>query len=245
MKRLKLSLLALIFYVSLTGQNPAFLNYQLLVTDSTGAIMRSKEPAFRFSILIDSTSGSVIYTEEHLVRTDVEGMASFTIGYGSEQPGIFESIDWRAADYFMKIEIAAAPGTNYKLLAIFQLLKVPYVTERELKDKSGSQIIEDEIFIIRKYIGKYVDFRHTGPVTYGGPNIIWIKSTMDKVYGKISAYGKRCDFATGDNLYIKRTYMAPGGVTGFWMYQVENDKGIYYTATDFQYDRKVLLETWF
>jgi hypothetical protein len=90
-----------------------------------------------------------------------------------------------------------------------------------------------------------VDYRQTGPDTYNGPNIIWVKTSMDEIFGKISAYGKKCKFLVGDKLYIKRTFLSPGGVSGYWVYRIENDSSVYYRVTDFQHDRKVFVETWF
>jgi len=90
-----------------------------------------------------------------------------------------------------------------------------------------------------------MDYRHTGPESFAGPNIIWIKTSMDNTFGKISAYGKKCDFSPGDRLYIRRIYYTPGGVFGYWEYQIENDSSIYYKVSEFQHDNEVSITTWF
>jgi hypothetical protein len=100
---------------------------------------------------------------------------------------------------------------------------------------------EDEMFVTRKYIGNFVDYRHTRPVNLGDPNLIWIKTTMDSTYGKISAYGKKCKFAAGDKIYLRRTYTSPG-VFGYWEYQIENDSSVHYRTSKFQYDNKVFVQ---
>lgn len=110
-------------------------------------------------------------------------------------------------------------------------------------EKSGI-LPEDEIFVTRKYIGNFVDYRHTVPETFGDPHLIWIKTTMDSTYGKISAYGKKCKFSPGDRIYLRRTYSTPG-VFGYWEYQIENDSSVYYRASEFQYDNKVLVQNWY
>jgi hypothetical protein len=110
-------------------------------------------------------------------------------------------------------------------------------------EKSGI-LPEDEIFVTRKYIGNFIDYRHTVPETFGGPHLIWIKTTMDSTYGKISAYGKKCKFSPGDRIYLRRTYSTPG-VFGYWEYQIENDSSVYYRASEFQYDNKVLVQNWY
>jgi hypothetical protein len=90
-----------------------------------------------------------------------------------------------------------------------------------------------------------MDYRHTGPENYDGPNIIWVKTSMEDVYGKISAYGKKCEFSEGDRLYLRRTFYSPGIVSGYWVYTLENDSSVSYRATDLQHDREVFIKTWF
>jgi hypothetical protein len=104
---------------------------------------------------------------------------------------------------------------------------------------------DGDLMITRKYVGEYVDHRQTGPENYDGPNLIWVKTTMEDVYGKISAYGRRCDFVAGVRLYLRRAYYSPGIVSGYWVYYIENDAGVSYRATDIQHDRAVYIMTWF
>jgi len=111
--------------------------------------------------------------------------------------------------------------------------------------KASSGIEEDELIITRKYVGVFMDYRHTGPENYDGPNIIWVKTSMEDVYGKISAYGKKCEFSQGDRLYLRRTFYSPGIVSGYWVYTLENDSSVSYRATDLQHDREVFIKTWF
>jgi hypothetical protein len=104
---------------------------------------------------------------------------------------------------------------------------------------------EEGLIITRKYAGEYLEHRQTGPENYDGPNLLWIKTTMEDEYGKISAYGRRCDFVPGERLYLRRTFYSPGIVSGYWVYYIENDAGISYRATDIQHDRAVYIMTWF
>lgn len=98
---------------------------------------------------------------------------------------------------------------------------------------------EDELFITRKFIGIYMDYRHTGSENFSGTNLIWIKTSMENNYGKISAYGKKCDFSVGDRLYLRRSFYSPGLVSAYWVYYIENDSTISYRVTEFQNDRKI------
>jgi hypothetical protein len=111
--------------------------------------------------------------------------------------------------------------------------------------KNASAIPEDDLIITRKYAGDFIEYRHTGPENYEGPNIIWIKTTMEDQYGKISAYGRKCDFTPGDRLYLRRKFYSPGIVSGYWVYLIENDTSVSYRATDIQHDREILIKSWF
>jgi hypothetical protein len=104
---------------------------------------------------------------------------------------------------------------------------------------------EDQLVVTRKYMGDFIEYRHTGAETMSGPNIIWIKTSLDSTYGKISAYGKKCDFSPGERLYIRRILYSPGGVSGYWEYRIENDSSLFYKVTEFQHDRKVSAQTLF
>lgn len=100
--------------------------------------------------------------------------------------------------------------------------------------------------LTRKYVGNFVEYRQHVPVKLGEPYLIWIKTTMDSTYGKISAYSDRCDFRKGDRLFIKRTLLSPGTISSYWIYQIESDdNSIFYRLSDFQHDRKNLINSWF
>lgn len=110
--------------------------------------------------------------------------------------------------------------------------------------KTATEPEEDKLFVTRMYIGDYQDFRHTAPARFGDPHLIWIKTSRDSTFGKISAYSRECGFREGDRLYLRRKYVTPG-VYGYWMYQIENDSSVFYRVSEFQNDRKVLVQSWY
>mgnify|MGYP001765750394 CR=1 FL=1 len=129
-----------------------------------------------------------------------------------------------------------------KLVFLIVFVSVPSCS---VINEAVSHFDEDELIITRKFVGIYMSYRHTGPDNYEGPNLIWIKTTMESTYGKISAYGKTCDFSLGERLYLRRAYFNPAFASGYWVYFIENDSGLSYKATDFQHDRKYYLRTRF
>ena len=109
-----------------------------------------------------------------------------------------------------------------------------------------SDVQEDSLILTRKYVGNFIEYRQHIPEKFGEPYLIWIKTTMDSTYGKISAYSERCDFKQGDRLYIKRIQLSPGPVSTYWEYQIESDdNSISYKLSEFQHDRKNLIRNWF
>jgi hypothetical protein len=110
--------------------------------------------------------------------------------------------------------------------------------------KSSSDLQEDELYITRKYIGDFMGYDYKGSRSFGGPHIIWIKTTLDTTYGKISVYSKKCDFSVGDKLYLRRSYSA-SGVFGYWYYQIENNSSVHYKVSEFTDEDKVLQQSWF
>lgn len=245
MKRLLLILILSVFYLMAIGQVLDSFGYQAIVHNTAGEKVLSQSVSVRFSILQKNITGEVIYSEKHRVTTSLSGLISLSVGNGTEKVGDIKSIDWNSGSYFLKVEIDPSGGNNFTDMGTTQLLIVADTLSQESSKEASPLVEEDELFIIRKYVGRFVDYRHTGPDTYNGPNLIWIKTSMENNYGKISAYGKNCKFSVGDNLYVKRLLYNPGGVSGRWIYQIENDSSVYYRLTDFQHDRKVLIETWF
>jgi len=245
MKGLFLFFIAFVFSLHVNGQKPESFYYQALVRNETGQLVVSKPVSFRISILAGSAAGVVVYIETQTATTNREGLVTLAIGNGADKTGNFSKIDWNGDKYFLKIETDAAGGTAYTEMSTTQLLNIPFESQKKSTKRASEIVIEDEFLVTRKYIGEFLDYRHTGPETSDGPNIIWIKTTMDKTFGKLSAYGKNCDFTIGDNLYLRRIFYSPGDVSGYWIYQIENDSSVYYRLSEFQYDKKVYVETLF
>jgi hypothetical protein len=245
MKGLLIFFIAFVFCLAGSGQNPESFNYEALVRDEAGKLVVSKQVSFRLSVLVGNPSGVVVYSETQSAVTNKDGLISLNIGTGADKTGNIAAIDWNADIYFLKVEADPAGGTAYSYMSTTQLLNIPFEVEKKSSKRSSEEVIEDQFVVTRKYAGEYIDYRHTGPGTSEGPNIIWIKTSLDKSLGKLSAYGKTCQFTPGDKLYIRRIFYSPGDVTGYWVYQIENNSSVFYRLSEFQYDKKVYVETLF
>jgi hypothetical protein len=113
-----------------------------------------------------------------------------------------------------------------------------------LSNTSSTFLGENELLVTRKYMGNFLEYRQTGFEEFAGPSIIWIKTSMDSTYGKIAAYGKKCNFNAGDRLYLRRIYVTPG-IMGYWTYQIENDSSLFYEVMRYQSDKDIMTEELF
>jgi len=150
MKRLILILSVCIVAVSVFAQTPQTFKYQAVVRDNTGNILANQNVSFNISILQDSTTGFVVYVEDHDAISNQMGLVSLEIGNGTVVSGIFSEIDWSDDIYFLQIKMDETGGTNYQLMGTSQLLSVPYALEAAhassltLTDGNGR---EYEVFI--------------------------------------------------------------------------------------------------
>jgi hypothetical protein len=129
---------------------------------------------------------------------------------------------------------------RYSLLLFFSIL----IISCSRFTKSSSSINEDELYITRRYIGDFMDYKISSPVSFGDPSVVWIKTTRDSVYSTISVYSKKCEFSAGDKLFLRRMF-AIGSGFGYWFYQIENDSAIYYPVKEFTDEDKILVQRWF
>ena len=127
-KKSKLWLVPLFIFTSLAlkAQSPQKINFQSIVRNTSGVIVSNKSVRFKVTILTNSTTGSPVYSETHLNKTDAIGLVSLEIGTGTLLSGVFSSIDWGNAAHFIKLEADFTGGTTYELLGIQELMSVPY-----------------------------------------------------------------------------------------------------------------------
>jgi hypothetical protein len=245
MQRVVFILITIIFCLEGYGQKPESFLYQVVVNNDKGEVMASKQVDLRLTIISGIPSGPLVYSESQTVTTDKDGIVTLDVGTGSNRISSVSAINWNSGTYFIKVEADLEGTHKYRELYTTQLLTVAGEGPKKSSRRSGETVIEEQFLMTRKYVGEFLDFRHTGSDHTNGPNIVWIKTSLDKTYGKFSVYSKKCDFKKGDKLYLRRIYYSPGDVTGYWVYQIENNASVFYRLTDLQYDKKVYVETLF
>jgi len=131
MKKITLTLVAVLSAILLLAQSPQAFKYQTVVRDNTGEILVDQAVRFRNSIRKDSINGDWVYIETHLDTTNQFGLVTLEIGNGTATSGVFEDIDWGDGLYFLRIRMDATGGTNFLTMGTTQLMSVPYAIYSE------------------------------------------------------------------------------------------------------------------
>ncbi|GAB4300698.1 MAG: hypothetical protein Kow0068_23870 [Marinilabiliales bacterium] len=135
--------LAIILIVSVSfAQTPNAFKYQTVVRDGSGQVLSNQLTGFRISILQTSSTGTVVYSEEHSVTTNQFGLVNLEIGNGSVLSGNFSNIDWQNDIYFVKTEVDINDGNGYQDMGTSQLLSVPYA----MNAKTAENVFSGDYF---------------------------------------------------------------------------------------------------
>ena len=142
MKRFLLPLSLLLFNVILTSaQAPKGINYQGVARDNEGKALASKAIAVRISILKNSATGEVEYSETHKPQTNQFGLFTLVIGQGTKITGDFAFVSWAVGNKWLQIEIDPNGGNSFTLAGTQQLMTVPYAFYAEYAGNgSGSPL---------------------------------------------------------------------------------------------------------
>ena len=129
MKKIKLlsSLCFLLLTLLVNAQTPpnAF-NYSAVARNASGQPIATTTIGIQVTILKTSPAGASQYSENHFVNTDAYGLFNLVIGFGAVQSGSMATIDWSNDNYFLRLGMDAAGGTNFLTMGTTQLLSVPY-----------------------------------------------------------------------------------------------------------------------
>lgn len=126
MRKITLTLLALMVYIAAYCGVPQAISYQAVALNGNGAPVKNKNVALRLSILYGSGTGTINYQERQTTTTDNSGVLSVNIGNGSVLSGSFAGIDWSKGVYFLKTEIDTNGGVNYTTIGTVQFFSVPF-----------------------------------------------------------------------------------------------------------------------
>ncbi|MDB9976293.1 hypothetical protein OAD59_00430 [Flavobacteriaceae bacterium] len=118
----------LLFFFFLTighAQSPEKFTYQSIIKNSSGYLLKSQDVGLKISVLFNSSNGIAVYSEEHTVESNNNGLVTLIIGEGVSSD-VFSDIDWGGGEFFLKVEVDPEGGVNYVMEQTSQLLSVPY-----------------------------------------------------------------------------------------------------------------------
>jgi hypothetical protein len=122
------SILSALFFAITTvfAQAPQAFSYQAIANNANGTPVVNGSVKVRISILDNTATGAVLYTETHTKTTNAQGLFNLNIGQGTVTTGTFAGINWAVNSKFVKVELDPAGGTNYTTVGTSQLQSVPY-----------------------------------------------------------------------------------------------------------------------
>lgn len=132
------------------AQSPQKMSYQMVARDAGNQLIINSSVGIKITILKNSPAGISVYEETHSTTTNVNGLATISIGTGTPILNTFSSIDWASAEHYIKTEVDPLGGTNYSITATNQLLSVPYALHansanaNKVQDSDANTKVETE-----------------------------------------------------------------------------------------------------
>ena len=117
----KLLLLLLIVPMISFGQNN--INYQAIVSNSSGTVISSQSIGVKLSVIYTNANSGAVYSETHTTTTTSSGLINIKLGSGETASGTFANIDWSTSAIYLKSEVNI--GSGYVNMGTQQIEAVP------------------------------------------------------------------------------------------------------------------------
>ena len=108
------------------AQVPKKMIYQVLISNTSNALVTSASVSMKINIIQDSSTGTLVYVETQTITTNANGLVSLEIGSGMPVTGTFSDINWATDTYFIKIETEPISGTSYNIIDTNKLISGAY-----------------------------------------------------------------------------------------------------------------------
>ncbi|MFO7829679.1 MAG: tail fiber domain-containing protein [Bacteroidales bacterium] len=216
----KFTLLLFLFFINsilIYGQVPEIFNYQGVLRNSSGELIKESNVSLQISIIEDNPDGNIAYSEIHTVTTNAYGQFAVKVGGGEAVGGDFSSINWSLGQTYLKLELDENGGSAFTELGTFQLLSVPYALNANSAARLGNNVeylpSTDTLFVVRDYEGNPVFI-----VYPDGAEVVTNSGSKGKV-GGFAVSGRTSTKAPGVNLLTvnadsTRIYVNEGSVKG-------------------------------
>ena len=151
-------MLFMLFSLSLMAQAPAGFSYQAVVRSVSGQLISNQQIGVQIKILRGSVSGSSVYTENHHVTTNSNGLLTLMVGAGTAINGSLSSIAWGDDVYFIETNIDPTGGFNYSITSTSQLLSVPYALHAESAQSLSGSVSFEQLVDVPNDLGFSGDY---------------------------------------------------------------------------------------
>ena len=101
------------------------INYQTLIRDNNGNYIVDEDISVNLTIIKDTPTGSAVYSEAHLTKTNDYGLINIKIGSGASVDD-FYNLDWSTGQFYLKTEISVGNTGIYEELGMSPFSSVPY-----------------------------------------------------------------------------------------------------------------------
>ena len=140
----KIILIILLFVVNISfAQSPEKVSFQAVIRNSSDELITESAVGMRISINQGTFDGITVYSENHSLMSNINGLITLQIGNGNVMTGAFSSINWSNGPYFIKTETDPDGGSNYTIIGTSQILSVPYALHANTADSVTNDQIND------------------------------------------------------------------------------------------------------
>lgn len=109
-----LALLLVLSSFTIYAQQPG-INFEAIARDRDNNPAKDRRVYVHIDIIVTGVSSSVAFSEEHLTRTNEDGIFQIVIGKGTRMGGAYSSIlniPWNTFNYSLKVKLAIEPIAN-------------------------------------------------------------------------------------------------------------------------------------
>jgi hypothetical protein len=203
--RLFIIFLFIVSSIPIFSQSPQSFKYQTVCRDQNGALLVNQLVSFKMSIVQDSPSGNVVYSETHQVATNDFGVVNIAIGNGSVVQGNFSSIDWANHSFFVKVDYDRYGQNNYQFMGTSELLSVPFAlyankakeSTKSLNDQDTSSTNEIQTLSLN---GNQLQISNGNSVTITG--VLDLDADPTNEYQQLSINGNAISISNGNTISI-------------------------------------------
>lgn len=217
----KIILLSALLISALTfAQVPQGISYQAIALNGSGTPVVSSNVRVKLSVLDNSVTGTVLYSETQLKTTNAQGLFNLVIGQGTVVSGVFSAISWGTNPKFLKVEMDAAGGNSFVVIGTTQLLSVPYAMHAaSVASIAGNSSINDDIIENKSSTLVFDDYSANKIFAYSGNTASWSSQTYN---GDTSVTLMDSNGNIFFDDYADNKIYAYNGKTGSWSSQAYN-----------------------